>query len=159
MVLSFAAFQQRLDTSLPVGASVHADLFRYPGALGLRSLVGRRHGDPVPAPEVRGATVAEACDEVGAAVAAEPWLDRYPVCVQAAPARLGSRWVLADQYGSLPLADGITGLASLLACSQGRSIPVTAEWTPQGLVPLTAHLPDRAVDVGPVADPSFVGVR
>jgi hypothetical protein len=36
-------------------------------------------------------------------------------------------------------------------------VAVTAEWTPSGLVPLTVHLADRAVDVGPTADRSFVG--
>ena len=89
-------------------------------------------------------------------VAAEPWLERYPVCVTAAPARVGARWVLTDQAGSLPLVEGATGMGALLACSEGRPAPVTAEWTPRGLVPLTAHLADRAVDLGPTADPSFL---
>jgi hypothetical protein len=37
-------------------------------------------------------------------------------------------------------------------------VVVTAEWTVAGLVPLTVHLDDRAVDIGPLADASFVGV-
>jgi hypothetical protein len=100
--------------------------------------------------------VAEACAQVGAAVAAEPWIERYPVCLLAAPARTGSRWVLTDNGGSLPLVEGATGVGALLACSEGRPVPITAEWTPHGMVPLTAHLPDRAVDLGPTADPSFL---
>jgi hypothetical protein len=157
MVMSFAAYQQRLDESLVVGTSMQADLFRYPGALGLRSIVGRRHADPEPALEVHAMSLHEACAQVGEAVIAEPWIERYPVCVLAAPARVNGRWVLTDRGGSLPIVDGVSGLASLLACSQGGLLPITAEWTPKGLVPLTAHLSDRAVDVGPVADPSFVG--
>lgn len=158
MVLSFAAYQQRLDESWAVGTVVHADLFRYPGALGLRVLAGRRHADPEPATadDLDAVALAVACQEVGAAVAAEPWVDRVPVCVSAAPARAAGRWVLTDATGSLPLADGVSGLPTLLACSAGSPVPVTAEWTPRGLVPLTVHLPDRVVDVGPVADPSFV---
>ena len=39
MVLSFAAYQQSLDSSLPVGSAVHADVHRFPGS-GMRSLVG-----------------------------------------------------------------------------------------------------------------------
>ena len=89
-------------------------------------------------------------------MAAEPWIERYPVCVVAAPARAGGRWVLTDGDGSLPLVDGAAGIGALLACSEGRPLPVTAEWTPQGMVPLTAHLADRAIDVGPTADPSFL---
>jgi hypothetical protein len=142
-----------------VGTTVRADLFRYPGAVGLRVLVGRRHGDAETVLEVDAVGVAAACAEVGDALAREPWLDRYPFCVLAAPARLGDRWVLTDADGSLPLADGTAGIAALLACSEGRPVAVTAEWTPLGVVPLTLHLADRAVDIGPVADESFVGAR
>jgi hypothetical protein len=159
MVLSFAAYRQSLDTSFEVGTAVRADVFRYPGAVGLRVLVGRRHADAQPCPGVEAVGVTAACAEVGEALAREPWLDRHPLCVLAAPARLGDRWVLTDAAGSLPLADGTPGVAALLACSEGRPVAVTAEWTPLGMVPLTVHLADRAVDIGPVADESFVGAR
>ncbi len=156
MMLSFAAYGQSLDTSMVVGTQVHADLFRYPGALGLRVLVGRRHAEPAPTADIIGSSVTEACAQVGAAVAAEPWIERYPVCLLAAPARAGARWMLTDDGGSLPLVDGATGVGALLACSEGRAVPITAEWTPHGMVPLTAHLPDRGIDLGPTADPSFL---
>jgi hypothetical protein len=158
MVLSFAAYRQSLDASLAVGTQVHADVFRYPGSVALRVLMGQLHGPAQPASVPTGVSVAEACTQVGQALACEPWLERYPVCVVAAPSRVAGRWLLTDATGSLPLADGATGVATLLACSGGRPITVTAEWTSGGLVPLTAHLADRAVDIGPVADPSFVGV-
>ena len=161
MVLSFAAYRQSLDTSFVVGTAVRADVFRYPGAVGLRVLVGRRHADAQPCRDIDvGAVgVAAACAEVGEALAREPWLDRHPLCVLAAPARLGDRWVLTDADGSLPLADGTPGVAALLACSEGRAVAVTAEWTPLGVVPLAVHLADRSIDIGPVADESFVGAR
>jgi hypothetical protein len=157
MVLSFAAYRQSLDDTLPVGTQVHADVFRYPGSVALRVLIGPRHGEAQPAPLVIGSTVVAACGHIGQALASEPWLERYPVCVLAAPARAGRRWVLSDSDGSLPLVDGVSGVGTLLACSAGRPVTVTAEWTPAGLVPLTVHLDDRAVDIGPVADASFVG--
>jgi hypothetical protein len=159
MVLSFAAYRQSLDTSFTVGTAVRADVFRYPGAVGLRVLVGRRDVEAPLCREVVAVGVAAACAEVGEALAREPWLDRHPLCVLAAPARLGDRWVLTDADGSLPIADGTPGVAALLACSEGRAVPVTAEWTPLGVVPLAVHLADRAVDIGPVADESFVGAR
>jgi hypothetical protein len=155
MMLSFAAFQQTLDTSFTVGTQVHADLFRYPGAVALRVLVGPRHGEPQPAGSIIGSSIAEGCAQVGRALAAEPWLERYPLCVRAAPTRAGGRWLLTDSTGSLPLIDGTT-VGTLLACTAGRPTTVTAEWTAAGLVPLTVHLADRAVDVGPVAESSFV---
>ena len=166
MVLSFAAYGNRLDDSLVVGSDVHADLFRYPGALGLRALVGRRHdtSSPVrlPMPEHPGSgpsrvvTIRGACEEVGAAVATEPWLDRYPATVRAAPTRHRGAWVLADHTGSVPVSTVSSDITTLLACSGGAPVTVTAEWTPSGFIPLTLHLDDRSIDVGPTADPSFV---
>jgi hypothetical protein len=44
----------------------------------------------------------------------------------------------------------------VVAASAGRPIPITVEWTVDGVVPLSVHLPDRVLDVGPRADPSFV---
>jgi hypothetical protein len=160
MVLSFAAYRQSLDDSLRVGTVVPADLFRYPGG-GLRALVGRR-GETMAADalavEHPGGTVAEACAAIGNGFVAEPWTERIPLCVVAAPAAARRRWALTDHTGTLPLAldRRDDGLAMLLACSAGRQVPLTCEWTPTGLVPLTVHLPDRIVDIGPVADRGFV---
>jgi hypothetical protein len=155
MLLSFAAYQQTLDDSLAVGTQVHADVFRYPGACALRVLVGPRHGEPQPALVVSGASIAEACTQIGRAISAEPWLERYPVCVVAAPTRVDGRWMLTDATGSLPLVEGVA-VSTLLACSAGRPSTITAEWSVAGMIPLTVHAPDRAVDIGPVADTSFV---
>jgi hypothetical protein len=120
--------------------------------------MGPRHGEPQPGPVPVGSSVADACAQVGRALAAEPWLERYAMCVVAAPTRSAGRWLLTDSTGSLPLVDGAGGVGTLLACSAGRPVTVTAEWTVAGVVPLTVHLGDRAVDIGPVADPSFVGI-
>ena len=47
-------------------------------------------------------------------------------------------------------------MPALLAASAGRPVTVTVEWTVDGAVPLTVHLADRALDIGPRADTSFV---
>ncbi len=160
LVLSFAAYQQSLDTSLEPGTSIRADLHRYPGPA-LRALVGARHTDPIDArPPTQ--SVADACDEVGRMLAAEPWLERVPTTVRAQLARRDRRWYLSDHTGSLPVLvpeprqGGDQGLATLLARSAGRAIDLTLEWTPHGVVPLAVHAPDRTVDIGPRADRSFV---
>ena len=64
--------------------------------------------------------------------------------------------MLTDETGSLALAADTPGLAMVVAASAGRPIPITVEWTVDGVVPLSVHLPDRVLDVGPRADPSFV---
>ena len=161
LLLSFAAYQQSLDTSLEVGTSLRADLHRYPGPA-LRALMGRRHGEPVVArPPTQ--TIGEACDEIGRMIVAEPWLDRVPATVTAAPGHDGDRWFLTDGEASLPLS--ITdrrspvdaGLATLLSVSGGHPVEMTIEWTPHGITPLTLHLPTRSIDIGPRAEASFVG--
>jgi hypothetical protein len=155
MVLSFAAYRQALDTSLTVGTAVHADLHRYPGPA-LRALVGCRHGDPHDDLDPAWSTVDAAAGEIGAALAGEPWLERFPATVRAWLTVDDGRWVLSDGTGSMPVAAGADAVATVLACSGGSPVTITIEWTPDGVVPLTVHLPDRAVDVGPRADPSFV---
>lgn len=163
MVLAFAAYGQTFDESLVVGDVVHADVYPYPGALGLRVLMGRLHGEATTGDAAAAAagavatTVQQACAQVGQAVAREPWIERFPVCVRAHPARERGAWAVSDDTGSLPLADTAgSGLAMLLACSAGAPVVLTGEWTPWGVVPLSVHLPDRTVDIGPRAEPSFL---
>lgn len=157
LVLSFAAYRQSLDDSLVVGDAFTADLHRYPGP-SWRSIIGLRHGDGVEHPVTPPMhDVSGACDEVGRALAAEPWLDRIPTSLVATPALAGGRWVLSDDTGSIALAPDASGLATVLAASAGAPVALTVEWTLDGAVPLTIHLADRAIDIGPRADPSFVG--
>mgnify|MGYP001824742201 FL=1 len=154
LVLSFAAYRQSLDTSLVVGTSLAADLHRYPGPA-LRALVGLRHGEPVAPARPPAVDIAAACDEIGSMLVAEPWLDRLPVTVRAAVTQAGPAWALTDDTGSLPVL-AVPSMATLLAVSGGAPVDMTVEWTPHGVVPLTVHLPDQAIDIGPRADDSFV---
>ena len=150
--LSFAAYGQSLDDRFEVGQRVTADFHRYPGRRELRCLVGLIHEPGVTgAPEpVRSASLAGGCDEVGAALAGVPWLERWPVTVLAAPTLQGGRWLLADHTGSLPVVGASAGWPLVVAVSAGHPVALTAEWTASGLIPLAAHLPDgRSIDVGP----------
>ena len=160
MLLSFAAYQQSLDDSFTVGTVVHADLHRYPGG-SLRALAGRRYADPLPFTTPPAVTIVEACDEIGLAVAAEPWLERYPATVSATPSVLDGRWVITDATGSLPLQGDDRSLGTLLAACVGADtdgqVALTIEWTPWGVRLLTVHLADRTLDLGPRADAGFVG--
>jgi len=156
MVLSFAAYRQSLDATLMPGHVLHADLHRYPGP-SVRALLGTVHerwSDGATAPPA--GTVADACDVIGTALAAEPWSDRVPATATVMPTVDGGRWVLGDHTGTLAVAPGAPGLAILLAASAGHPVDVTFEWTVDGAVPLSVHLHDRCLDIAPVADTSFV---
>lgn len=168
MVLSFAAYRQSLDASLRPGQVVRADVHRYPGSQH-RVMVGERHGVSPDADAGAGHTaavagaggVAAAFDDIGAAFAAEPWLDRVPALLTATPSSEGSPWALTDASGSMVLASTdwlrADAVGELVLASAGRAVTVTVEWTPAGAVPLTVFLADRVLDLGPRADASFVG--
>ncbi len=89
-------------------------------------------------------------------LAAEPWLDRVPFTAIASIAVDGSRFALTDHTGTLPLIATGRPLATLLAVAGGNPVEVTCEWTPHGVVPLTIHLDDGSIDIGPRADDNFV---
>ncbi len=155
LLLSFAAYRQSLDTSLSVGTAIAADLHRYPGPA-LRALLGARHGDLIEPARPPAVDIVSACNEIGMLIAAEPWLDRVPFTATATIAVDGSRFVLTDAGGTLPLIAAGRSLATLLAVAAGEPIDVTCEWTPHGVVPLTVHLDGGSLDIGPRADESFV---
>lgn len=161
MVLSFAAYQQALDTSLPIGSVMDADIHRFPGA-GLRALVGARRDSPsvssasqtIDTTTVGG--VVDATVEIGSAILREPWTEHVPAMLRAALTNDAGRWVLSDHDGSLRCEANQQTVAAVLAATGGRPTPMTVEWTPAGLMPLAVHLDDRSLDVGPRADPDFV---
>jgi SWIM zinc finger len=143
--LSFAAYGQNLDDRWVSGEQLTGGIHRYPGRCELRSILGtvKRSEGGVP----HSTSLAGACDEVGDALGAVPWLERWPVNVMAAPSIAQGRWVLTDHTGSLPISGG--AVPELVAVSEGRPVVMTAEWTAAGLLPLSVHLADRTVDVGP----------
>ena len=157
MVLSFAAHGEALDDDFVVGETIRVDVHRYPGR-SMRVLVSPLDdATPVEDPHTGGSlrvpsgTVAEACASIGAAVATEPWIERVPATLVAAPAPSPGGWCLTDATGSLPLVGTERSIAILLAASRGRPVSTTIEWTPWGVRPVAVHLADRSIDIGPRA--------
>ena len=142
MLLAFGAFGREVESPYPVGTAVHADMHWYPGAIPLRAIIGRLH--TAPAEAAAGSSplpisLAEAVAAAGWAVAAEPWLERYPVCVSVVPTPVGNgRWTLVDRTGAVPVVPGFWRLAELVALSGGEPITVVGEHSVEGIVPLTA---------------------
>ena len=143
MLLSFGAFGRELVSPLPVGAELEADVHWYPGAQPLRGLLGMVHAAPVASSiEPASGGVAAAVAEVGRSLAVEPWLERVPMCLRAAPVPSGEgRWSLADVDGAVPLDPGFMRLAELVAVSGGGTVTVAGEWSADGLLPLTVWAP------------------
>ncbi|WP_149263670.1 SWIM zinc finger family protein [Actinomadura sp. K4S16] len=143
LVLSFAAPGTTLDTSLVVGTQVDAELAFYPGAQPLRALVAERHGAAVPGTPA-GTSVRGFLDEHAAAVALDPWLDRWPATlerVRLARTEGGELHVVDDAGDALPLRIGEPW--RLLALSGGGPVTLAGEWRPLGLRPLAAWHEDE----------------
>ncbi|MFI7421377.1 SWIM zinc finger family protein [Nonomuraea sp. NPDC049684] len=135
LILSFAPPGQALDASLVTGTTVDADLAFYPGAAPLRALVAARHpADPLPggsAPPA-GVPAGEALEEVARVLADDPWTESWPlVLAGVVPGRTA--------VGGLPLHPRARDPWRLIAVSGGRPVTLAAEWTPQGLRPLTTY--------------------
>src|SRR2546430_14834677 len=80
------------------------------------------------------------------ALAADPWLERWPLLLSAvAPAQRDGAWVLVDEAGdALPLRAG-SDPWPLLAVSGGAALTVAGEWSAAGLRPLSCWDGERAV--------------
>ncbi|WP_051468283.1 hypothetical protein [Actinomadura oligospora] len=168
LVLSFAARGRPLDASFKVGAHVDATLSFYPD--GLRALVAERSKRTAPRRPERGpgpsqvgselagpsqaggwrapggTSVRGLLEEYAAALAGDPWLDRWPaVLEQVRPARdgRGDLHVLDADGDALPVRTGDPW--PLLAVSGGGPVTLSGEWTPDGLHPLALWHPEEGV--------------
>ena len=137
LVLSFAAVGQSLDDSLSVGTEVDADLAFYPAAVPLRALLATRR-DTFPGRPPPGVTVTELLAGYAAALGEDPWLDTWPVVLDATPARAPLPSLYDEAGDAVPLHPGAGDCWALFALSGGQPLTVAGEWTPRGLWPLTA---------------------
>src|SRR6185503_3332236 len=109
LVLQFAVGLAPFAESWIAGTSVAARVRYWPSAYLSRALVEERRGNPEPwTGEPTGFTrFDELLDAMTSALAAQPWLDRFPCVVRdVRPARLDAdRWRLVDAADrALPLA-------------------------------------------------------
>jgi hypothetical protein len=149
LVLSFAGPGQVFVTDLVLGTELDADLCFYPDHV--RVLIARRHAPAAPVSAIGGAQpVAAALREYARALAADPWLERWPmVLAEVVPARAGGaagRWCLAAADGEgVPLDPAAGAPWPLVAAAAGRPVTVAGEWTAAGLRPLSVWVDDRLV--------------
>jgi hypothetical protein len=140
LVLSFAAGKAILENSLPPGTAFLGDVVFYPGAYPLRGYVREQNGS-VPLPDALPGcdTLTQVTAGYAAALAANPWLERYPLAInQVMPARDEDTWVLVDSDGrKLPLARSFLHGWSLMAYSGGQPLGVFGEWNGERLLPLS----------------------
>ena len=145
LVLSFAGPGQVFVTDLVLGTALDADLCFYPERV--RVLIARRHAPAERITSVAGALpVAGALREYAAALAADPWLERWPmVLADVVPVKAGERWCLTAGRDGVPLDPAAGPPWRLVAATGGRPATVAGEWTAAGLRPLSVWVGDRLV--------------
>ena len=94
-----------------------------------------------------GGGVAEALRSVATALAANPWLDEWPVVLRDAipDGRDGGDWIASTADGALPLGGPIDARWRLLAVSGGRPVSLFGLWNGAALTPLAAGDGTRTV--------------
>ncbi len=131
LVLSFAAPGQALSVDLVPGTVLEADLAFHPGSLPLRAVVAERYGTAVPCRDITGAVgIADALSGYATALAAEPWLERWPLLLsQVAFSYHRDNWYVVDTAGdALRLRSADEELWRQVAVAGGEPVTAFGEW-------------------------------
>jgi hypothetical protein len=127
------------------GTEISAALAFHPGAAPLRALLAGEPEIVGDATGFSGGTIEDALEATAHALAANPWLDEWPVALAAAtPDITAGDWRL-NADGSLPLGGPSRAVWRLLALSGGRPISVFGLWNGARLAPLAASDGARVV--------------
>jgi hypothetical protein len=146
LLLDFAPPGAPLDPGPPLGMALDGELVFYPGAPRLRALVAGE-GPLEPVREPFGyAGAEEALAAAAAAVAQNPWTERWPVALAAAvPDPPGDEPRLHAADGSLPLVGERRRLWRLASLAAGHEVSVLGVWNGRALRPLAAGHEGRVV--------------
>ncbi len=147
LLLDFAPLGAPLATRPAPGSAFEGELAFYPGATPLRALVAGEEAFVEPAPGRFGGGAEAALRSVAEALAANPWLDEWPVALADAvvDGRDDGPWVVVVPDGSLPLGGSLDARWRALAFSGGRPVSVFGLWNGAALVPLAAADGERTV--------------
>ncbi|WP_327149935.1 SWIM zinc finger family protein [Nocardia sp. NBC_01329] len=142
----------------PIGLTAEYDLHFYPVAAPLRAVVGPDRDDTAPTaaelPATAGSgSIATALTDFAAAVAADPWLESWPVLLRGVtPTQQGEDWLLAEPDGSALPLETPEQPWRLLALSGGWPVTVFGTWTGRRLEVISVVVGGEFHDAGPPAD-------
>lgn len=140
MVLQFAPIGQVPERSLILGTVLDAELVFFPSAHPQRALVKQVFDlatslDGLPGPS----TITAALEQYATALAHNPWLDRFPMTLEAVlPVPRSGGWSARDPEGcTLPLAPRFRQGWLLSALTGGSPLALFGEWDGYHLQPLS----------------------
>jgi hypothetical protein len=148
LLLDFAPPGAPLEPRPAPGMAFAAELAFHPGATPLRALIASEPGPLEPASGRFGSGGAVAAlRAVADAVAANPWLDEWPVALQDAVPGGGDDgpWTVSTQDGSLALGGSLDARWRALAFSGGRPVSLFGLFNGDAFRPLAAGDGSRTV--------------
>lgn len=148
LLLDFAHGKQPFEQTLLPGTCLEAELVFYPSAYPLRALIKtRQEAVLLPKTPPGNESIAAAIALYSQALASCPWIERFPLLLQAViPRRSEASWLLQDQQDvGLPLSSRLepTQGWQLLALSGGHPLSVFGEWDGTALFPLSVWVEDN----------------
>jgi SWIM zinc finger len=147
LLLHFAPAKQPLDASWLIGSVVEAELVFFPSAYPLRALVKTRGATRLASPPL-GTNILQANEAYAAALALNPWLERFPFRLQnVIPLdRSGERGMVLDEAGRhLPIAPYFEKHWELIALSGGHPMQLFGEYDGEQLLPLSGWVNGKVV--------------
>lgn len=147
LILHFAAGGQPLDTSLVVGAAIDAALCFYPSAHPQRALIKERFATQSMTSLLGVPTVDQGLAAFAAALALQPWLERFPLGLQSVTPFFEAEhcWLADDQGNALPIDPKFLAVWKLLALSGGKPLSIFGEWNGDQMHPLSVFDAGRLV--------------
>src|SRR4051812_11571720 len=142
LLLDFAPSGAPLEPRPAPGTLIEAELAFHPGAAPLRALMAAEPRTLGLAEDFGGGGVDEALASAAGALAANPWLEEWPV--RLGPAVVDT-WAIAAHGGSLALGGDEAARWRLLALGGGRPLSVFGLWNGAELTPLAASDGARVV--------------
>jgi len=155
LILQYAAGKEVIHSLLIHGTQLDAEIVFYPGAYPLRALIKSQQPPESAPPAIAAyATVAEAYKAYAGALTKYPWLEQFPLALDAAYAvQRDDRWFVRDEAGHLlPVAPDFKYPWELLAFSGGHPVSLFGEWDGDRLLPLGVWTKERFVPLTAVEE-------
>lgn len=148
MLLHYSAGGQGFEVPLATGTEFDGALCFYPGAWPLRALIKEQSGTR-PLHAIAPATALDTTlDAHAGALAAQPFIDRYPMLLDAVVPDSATRTSLRTADGRvLPLHASFRHALHLLALSGGHPLTVFGEWDGVCLLPLSVWQDGRLFNI------------
>lgn len=149
LLLQYAAGTQGFEQTLAPGTEFDGALHFYPGAHPLRALIGQQTDvRPLSAGPGAASDVDALLDDYAHALAAQPFLDRFPALLDGLVPDPAEPGIVRDAQGRrIDLHPSFRHAAYLLALSGGHPLTVCGEWDGRTLLPLSVWHEGRLLNI------------